>query len=912
MGQSRPVRAASCGLASLPALGIVPAMRPLLLLCCLLGLLQSAELEHVKLQLNYFHQFQFAGYYAADRNGYFTDEGLAVEIAELAPDMEAEHEVLNGRAQFAIYSARIISDWAVGHDLALVAIIHQRNPDVLLVRDSSPWLTLNDILSDPKARLVGPVSSNTLELNLAIAALGRNPEKVFGRHKTTGDLERFVKGEIDVLPGYATNEPARLLELGVATRPLLYRADGHSPFFGDSLICRGELLRQRPDLVNRFRRACLRGWAWALSNQQQAVRIITEHWASAYQPSGPQQLLNEANALDSVIDRTVIELGTISVPRLEAIASQLRAAQLPGLVRRELIWQPSDPSRTWLSLSIWALSIAAAACLILLLAIVVTRRRLLGATLTQQRLMDLAESFLLFQAQAEGTSRLRFLQASPSVSVILGRSRSSYLSDPDALLRQVVGEDRPALLDAVTAAISQRRALRHRFRITHPEHDKARHLLLQAIPRYGSDPLEFDGMILDLTAEADAAEALLEVQRRLQTAQRNESLGLLAGGVAHDFNNLLGAIRGNAELAMSRLPDTHEARPRLQRVLQASDRAAGLVRQILAYAGKGTIEVRPINLVEECKVLRDLLKHAIPANVRLELDSPPILPEVQFDPAQLQQVLVNLIVNAAESYDGADGVVAIKLASLPGDPACIAVEISDRGCGMSQETQVRMFEPYFTTKKTGHGLGLAAVQGIITASGSQLLCTSRIGQGTTFTLRIPLMARRNPQVRVESPRPVAGKHVLVVDDDELMRDTASQMVRELGYVVDSVSGGEEALRRLSDPQRPYVAVILDCAMPDLDGTEVARRLRAAEDRLPLVLCSGMVEANRIGTGILDRRTRFLAKPFSKAMLDRTLRLLLRPDGEDDSSSSTFASMQRESSVFLSIRGNRNPGPGPHP
>jgi signal transduction histidine kinase/FixJ family two-component response regulator len=714
-----------------------------------------------------------------------------------------------------------------------------------------------------------------------------------------------------MLPGFATNEPARLLELGVATRPLRYQAEGHSPFFGDSLICRGELLRQRPDLVNRFRRACLRGWSWALSNREDAVRLISDGWTSAYQPSSPQHLLKEAVALDPIIDRTVIDLGTISIPRLEAIAAQMRAVQQPGLVRRELVWQPADPSSTWLSLTIWALGIAGTVCLVLLLGIVVTRRRLLGATLTQQRIMDLAESFMLFHAKAEGTSRLRLVHTSPSISAILGGTRSSYQSDPDALLRQVLGDDRPPLLEALTAAISRRQAVRHRFRIAHPDHEKPRHLLLQAIPLPGSEPLEFDGMILDLTAEADAAEALLEVQRRLQTAQRNESLGLLAGGVAHDFNNLLGAIRGNAELAMSRLPDSHEARPRLQRVLQASDRAAGLVRQILAYAGKGTIEVRPINLIEECRVLRDLLKHAIPANVRLDLISPQNLPEVQFDPAQLQQVLVNLIVNAAEAYEGAEGTVTIKLTALAGEPASIAVEISDRGCGMSAETQARMFEPYFTTKKTGHGLGLAAVQGIITASGSHMSYLSRVGHGTTFTLRIPVVARRIPQGRVESPYPVAGKHVLVVDDDEMMRDLASQMVRELGYVVDSAAGGEEALRRLGDPNRTYAAAILDCAMPDLDGTEVARRLRAADDRLPLVLCSGMVESNRIGTGILDRRTRFLAKPFSKAMLDRTLRLLLRTEGgDDDSSSSTFASMQRESSVFLSIRSDRDPKPRP--
>jgi two-component system cell cycle sensor histidine kinase/response regulator CckA len=312
--------------------------------------------------------------------------------------------------------------------------------------------------------------------------------------------------------------------------------------------------------------------------------------------------------------------------------------------------------------------------------------------------------------------------------------------------------------------------------------------------------------------------------------------------------------------------------------------------------------VRPIDLADECRVLGDLLKHAVPkeVSIRLEVDGKP--PQVLFDPAQLQQVLVNLIVNAAEAYRGEPGVVRVQVARDRDNQAMVRVDIIDQGCGMDAATQARMFEPYFTTKKTGHGLGLAAVQGICKAGGARLEFTTAPGRGTTFSVLVPVAADSGAQRQQRTPQPVAGKHLLVADDDELMRDTVVQMARQLGYSVDVATGGTEAAKLLTDPSRSYSAAVIDCVMPDRDGTEVVRELRLAGDRRPMVLVSGMVEAARIGTGILDRKTRFLAKPFSKAMFERTLLVLLRSDSDAESgSSSTFAAMQRESSVQMALR-----------
>ncbi|MEK7413774.1 MAG: ATP-binding protein [Planctomycetota bacterium] len=530
----------------------------------------------------------------------------------------------------------------------------------------------------------------------------------------------------------------------------------------------------------------------------------------------------------------------------------------------------------------------------------ISRRRLIQTTRTQQRILDLAEEFFLFHAQADGATGLRITNASSSLGRILGASISTCQNDSSTVLRMTHPDDRHGLLSTMASAIADRLPLRRRFRIVHPDYPRPRHLLLHAMPLRGTNPLEFDGLVLDLTTETEATGALLEVQQRLEKTQRNESLGLLAGGVAHDFNNLLGGIRGNAELALAHLPPAHEARPRLDRLLQAVDRAAGLVRQILAYAGRGSIEIRPIDIIDECQTLLDLLKHSVPKNITLKLETPEKLPPVLFDPAQLQQVLINLLMNAAESYLGNPGLVLVKLSRF--NASTVEIVITDRGCGMDEATQARMFEPYFTTKKTGHGLGLAAVQGIIQASGADMHCHSRGGVGTTFTLHLATDKTPSQDLTAAlTTPPPGGTHLLVVDDNEIMREIAAQMVRELGYTVDVACGGEEAQQFLADPKRVYALIILDCSMPDVDGPTIVRDLRKRGQRIPVVLVSGMMDAAKLGTGVLDRQTRFLAKPFSKALLDRTLRILLRTPDKNDSLQNTFAAMQRESQVQQVVR-----------
>jgi len=269
------------------------------------------------------------------------------------------------------------------------------------------------------------------------------------------------------------------------------------------------------------------------------------------------------------------------------------------------------------------------------------------------------------------------------------------------------------------------------------------------------------------------------------------------------------------------------------------------------------------------------------------------VPMVMFDPAQFQQVAVNLIVNAAESYQGSPGTVTISLGCERGR---VQLRVADHGCGMDSTTMARIFEPYYTTKENGHGLGLAAVQGIIKGVGGSIRCDSQLARGTTFDIElIPCASTMLPQ---RERTPVAAllasnQYVLVADDDELVREITVEVLSSLGYSCKQAEGGQRCQEIISRERETLCAMVIDCRMPDRDGLSIVTALREKGDRLPVILVSGMVSSDHIPRDLFDRRTRFLAKPYSQNQLASVIDSLFgsqrgrRKSGHDDSSYSAI-------------------------
>ena len=395
------------------------------------------------------------------------------------------------------------------------------------------------------------------------------------------------------------------------------------------------------------------------------------------------------------------------------------------------------------------------------------------------------------------------------------------------------------------------------------------------------------GIAIDVTAREKAGRERKKLERQLIDMQKLESLGVLAGGVAHDFNNLLTAMMGNASLARLAVGETSPAIANLEQIEQASRAAANLCHQLLMYSGRGRLETREIVLDDFIRDMADRLQLAAGSRVSLRYELAPDLPTVAADPAQLRQVLVNLVLNAAETLSRDDGVVKIITRLQAVDSAWLAeasvgreirpgeyvgLEISDNGPGLSPETQARLFDPFFASKARDRGLGLPAALGIMRSHQGALKLSSQPGQGTTFTLVFPPHARPAKKEPSAVDRWRGHGQVLIVDDEETVRATAAQMTAYYGFDVRQASSGEQALDIVRQSPEPFDLVLLDLTMPGMDGFATFSALRQLRPDLRIVVFSGYSERDAQQRFAGKNLTGFLQKPFSADALREILRL----------------------------------------
>ncbi len=395
----------------------------------------------------------------------------------------------------------------------------------------------------------------------------------------------------------------------------------------------------------------------------------------------------------------------------------------------------------------------------------------------------------------------------------------------------------------------------------------------------------------DVTEIKEAEESRLILERKMQEAQRLESLGVLAGGIAHDFNNLLTGIIGNASLARMELPPDSRLHRFFDQMEKASTRAADLCREMLAYAGKGRFLIEAVDLSAVVAETIHLLQSSIHKNTELKFHLATQLPAVPADATQLRQVTMNLVLNASEAMGGGNGEVNITTGLIHADRAYLAgavagpdlpvgdytfLEVADTGCGMSAATLAKVFDPFFTTKFTGRGLGLAAVLGIVRGHRGALRVQSEVGRGTSFRILLPSVAGVPAAVAPVPERAVAWRGsgaVLLVDDEESVREVAASMLASFGFEVLAAGNGREAVQIFRENADRVVAVLLDLTMPQMDGEQTFRELRRLRGDVKVVLMSGFNEQEAVDHFIGKNLAAFVQKPFDVGTLRRTLQQL---------------------------------------
>jgi PAS domain S-box-containing protein len=399
------------------------------------------------------------------------------------------------------------------------------------------------------------------------------------------------------------------------------------------------------------------------------------------------------------------------------------------------------------------------------------------------------------------------------------------------------------------------------------------------------------GIFRDVTEKRRQDEQRLALERKLLDSQKLESLGVLAGGIAHDFNNLLAAILGNTNLAQMHLKPASPVFSYLKNVEKTSLRAADLCRQMLAYAGKGRFTLQYLDLNEVVRETLELLEVSITKKAGLRVELRPELSKVYADPAQIRQVVMNLVINASESIGDKPGLIRIRTGLVktdknffehaymaselaPGD--YVFVEVTDTGCGMSADTQMRIFDPFFTTKFTGRGLGLAAVLGIVRGHNGALKLKSEVGKGSTFKFLLPVPQVALPQSPSSTTTNVTahwrtGGTILVVDDDPCVRAVTTRMVEAAGFEVLQAVDGRHGVEVFSQNQKDIRAVLLDLAMPNLNGREAFEEMRRIRPDVKVLLISGFSEQEAFEE---PGPNGFLQKPFKPEDLNGKLQRLL--------------------------------------
>ena len=417
-------------------------------------------------------------------------------------------------------------------------------------------------------------------------------------------------------------------------------------------------------------------------------------------------------------------------------------------------------------------------------------------------------------------------------------------------------------------------------------------VLLSGTVVKGEDGVEHIwSLIHNITKRKQADEKHREMEDKLREAQKLESLGVLAGGIAHDFNNILTGVLGNIELTLDDLPPTSPVRNYIRNVQKEAKRAAELSNQMLAYSGRGKFAIENVDANEIIKEMTHMLEVSISKKHKIKYDLTENLSPVEVDITQIRQVIMNLIINASEAIGKNDGVISISTSTVECEgeecQECkdmvfdkaltkgqyVVIEVADTGAGMDEDTIKKIFDPFFTTKFTGRGLGMSAVLGIIRGHKGAIEVESKQGKGTKFTVLLPASGKALSTTKSDREETAASWRgsgmVLVIDDEESVRNVAKIRLEQIGFNVIEAVDGQEAVEIFRDRSDEIDCVLLDLTMPRMDGEECFCELRKIRKDIRVLIYSGY-SVEEIAQKFVDQGVNeFLQKPFNlKTLRDK--------------------------------------------
>ncbi len=479
---------------------------------------------------------------------------------------------------------------------------------------------------------------------------------------------------------------------------------------------------------------------------------------------------------------------------------------------------------------------------------------------------------------------------SPQIESILGISPESNINRPLFWDRYMYSDDHSRVMKEIAHCHKTGEPFRSEYRMISKSGESV-WLRNEAIIVRSIDgaPLFFQGIMLNITERKYAEKEQLSLERQVLQAQKLESLGVLAGGIAHDFNNLLTGILGNADLALLDLSPVSPARQNIQDIETAAHRAAELCRQMLAYSGKGHFVIEPVDISEIIREMSHILDVSINKKsiLKYNLSDVPVI--IMADATQIRQVIMNLLMNASEALSDNSGMISISTGLAHYDCSYLfevymdenlqegvyaCLEVTDTGCGMDSETKEKLFDPFFSTKVTGRGLGLSAVLGIVRGHNGVLRVSSELGEGTTFRILFPANAGY-PELESEEMGKELEWHghgtILIVDDEETVRAVGRHMLERLGFTVITTEDGLKAVEIFREKYNEIDCVLLDLTMPHMDGEEAFREMRRIRSDIRIIMSSGYNKQEIYRRFAGKGMTGFIHKPYVMKELQKVIR-----------------------------------------
>jgi PAS domain S-box-containing protein len=510
---------------------------------------------------------------------------------------------------------------------------------------------------------------------------------------------------------------------------------------------------------------------------------------------------------------------------------------------------------------------------------------------SEERFRDIFENAVegIFQTTLDG----RFITVNPALA------RMHNCESPEDLIKKTgnIGEIYcdPKDREEVLRLLSENDVIEgyvNRFRRVSDGSIKWGSLNLRLVRDEDGNPQYIEGTCTDITEQKSAEEERMKMDEQLRQAQKLESIGVLAGGIAHDFNNMLMVIIGNTELALMDIPEKSPVVPRLNNINMVAMSAANLCKQMLAYSGKGFFQMAPLNLTGMINEMEQMLKTSISKKAKLDLHLDDEMPLIKADMSQIQQIIMNLVINASEAIGEKPGTITIKT----GQKQCsaeylktfhlsdeiveglyVCMEISDTGCGMEKETLGKIFDPFFTTKFTGRGLGLAAVLGIVRSHKGAIRINSEPGKGSTFKILFPAIefspVKKEAEIKQGKDWHGSGT-ILLVDDDDQIRNVCKRILERIGFEVITAEDGKDGIDVFSKNRDKIRCVILDLTMPRMDGKEAYSELMLIDPDVKVIISSGYNEIEVMNSFKGKGLAGFIQKPYQLENMKDELKKVL--------------------------------------